>query len=55
MEKIFIDTNVIIDLLRGKKSVVSFFRDVEDGEIHGLTNKNGVSGNCLRLPDPYNG
>ncbi len=39
MEKIFIDTNVIIELLRGKKSVVSFFRSVEDGEIHGLTNK----------------
>lgn len=39
IEKIFIDTNVIIELLRGKRSVVSFFRSVEDDEIHGLTNK----------------
>ena len=50
MEKIFIDTNVIIDLLRGKKSVVSFFRDVEDGEIHGLTNKT-VFLETVHVPD----
>ena len=39
MLQIFIDTNVIIELLRGKENVVSFFRKVESGEIHGLTNK----------------
>ena len=38
MEKVFIDTNVIIELLRGKKGVISFFRKVEDGYIEGLTN-----------------
>ena len=39
MEKIFIDTNVIIDLLRGKEKTVSFFKQVESGEIDGFTNR----------------
>jgi len=39
MEKIFIDTNAIIDLLRGKNNVVSFFRRIESGDIYGVTNK----------------
>ena len=39
MEKVFIDTNAIIDLLRGKNKVVSFFRCIEAGDIYGVTNK----------------
>ena len=39
MEKIFIDTNVIIDLLRGKENVVSFFKRIEAGDIKGFTNR----------------
>ncbi|RLI77056.1 ribonuclease VapC [Archaeoglobales archaeon] len=39
MEKIFIDTNVIIDLLRGRENTVSFFKRVEAGDINGFTNR----------------
>jgi predicted nucleic acid-binding protein len=39
MERVFIDTNVIIDLLRGKEKVVTFFKRIELGDIIGFTNK----------------
>jgi len=39
MEKTFIDTNVIIDLFRGVENTVSFFKQVEAGDVNGLTNK----------------
>ena len=39
MERVFIDTNVIIDLLRGKEKVVTFFKRIELGDVIGFTNK----------------
>jgi len=38
MEKIFVDTNVIVDLLRGKNHVVAFFKQIESGELLGFAN-----------------
>ncbi len=38
MERVFIDTNAIIELFRNNEGVKEFFRKVEDGQIEGLTN-----------------
>ena len=38
MERVFIDTNAIIELFRNNEGVREFFRKVEDGEIAGLAN-----------------
>ena len=38
MERVFIDTNAIIELFRNNEGVREFFRKVEDEEIVGLTN-----------------
>jgi predicted nucleic acid-binding protein len=38
MEKVFIDTNVVIELFRGRRSVVECFRKIESGEIIGFFN-----------------
>ena len=37
--RVFIDSNVIIDLLRGKDKVLNFFELIDSEEIVGFTNK----------------